>query len=167
MPDPTVNPALRGPWEALLIGNDTQLISLDEAGPYLWIEIRVARGSALPISGILSGPYDEADVLYLRDGFANQADLAMRWEQAQAIAKMMNLAADTPPWHLVEFREKDFTIQHPLGCRLDGQALFACPFNTVLRNLAGPPEVMGIHRCEIGADGTLQVYADAPAGGAE
>lgn len=157
--------ALRGPWQAVLIGNDFRPITLDETGPYLQIEIRVARGSAVPVDGVLPGAHDDRDVLYQRDWFDDAADLAMRWEQAQAVAEMLNLAADTPPWHMVDFRLSGWTIQHPLSCRMNTESLFTCRFNTVLRSLSGPPAVLGVFRCEIGDDGGLQVYADDPAAG--
>jgi hypothetical protein len=47
--------------------------------------------------------------------------------------------------HVIEIRESDFTLKHPLSCR--AADLFNCAVNTAALNLAGRPGLPGRYEC--------------------
>jgi hypothetical protein len=94
-----ISDALRGPWVAILTDNYGWPRTVDdfEEGGNDIPEIAVVRGSAAPNgpAGIYCRPgsYQSDDLLYEIDCFDDRDELAMRWEQAQAVADALNALA--------------------------------------------------------------------------
>lgn len=54
--------------------------------------------------------------------------------------------ADPAERHVVQFRAEDFTIKHPLSCRVGD--LFDCRLNAAVSALSAPPDPLGRYECE-------------------
>jgi hypothetical protein len=66
------------------------------------------------------------------------------------------ILSDAGPEHLVELREEDYTVRHPLAERLD-DALLSCTLHEHLQHM--PPRKPGRYR--VLADGESYVWAAA------
>jgi hypothetical protein len=98
-PDPVpvaqIDRALHGPWVAVLCDSYGELYdAVEEIEDGTLVEIAVARESATPKDDRSPGTYYAADVLYRLDGYdfedGTDEDLADRWVQAQAVARLLN-----------------------------------------------------------------------------
>ena len=75
---------------------------------------------------------------------------------AQKLETTLRLILDTDE-HVVEVRDTDFGLMHPLKCRPD---LLGCATNVALNALAGPPAEPG--RYSVSLDGKGKVVIGAP-----
>ncbi len=88
---------------------------------------------------------DEVPIEVTVDGWGDT--LYMPLELAEELVKLFSYTE--PDYHVVDFREYDWTVQHPLSCRPE---LFKCPYN----NFSFNPQVIGKYRVEL-IDGKFTV----------
>ena len=101
------------------------------------------------------------DLLRERDALAAVVErLREALEELEGELREYRERLKSPPFHIIEFRDDGFSIQHPPFCRPD---LFNCPVSRAAeRDLDGPPEEgPGLYVCGVDSEGTFW-YEDTP-----
>lgn len=87
--------SLRGPWTAVLYGQHQQVWDGIEAVPLGTVaNLAVVKGTAAPVNGVMPSTWNNCDDLYRHYGIelddADHDELAVRWQQAQRVALLLN-----------------------------------------------------------------------------